>query len=371
MDGIIVGLAGILGKTGKQFPGLRSRSPEIAIEILTILEIDWRIELAQFAAIRGIARDIPTAALLGCNVFPNRGRAEPFCASSVETTDTGRKEGPRHEGCHEGANRVETRELATGPMLAAAMVGSGLFRMPPGDVPARGGSRGPVPEGWSRMPPSLLRYSDEQTVAGTAAVFSAMEAMGVAPGRFEGWGVVAASRYLGRANLAAALRSFHAEGVWGISPHLIPHFALHSPSGTISLALGLHGPNLGVGGGLYAAAEGVLAALTWLAAGIVPGVWLVLTGWSPELIPNDRDAAAPPRRMPGPGPGLDRRRRRARAAGAPGRRGRGSAPGAAPVDLVSLAESLEMRGGPSPRTIATDPSGRLRVELVEGYENPG
>ena len=73
---------------------------------------------------------------------------------------------------------------------------------------------------------------------------------------------MAASRYLGRANLAVALRSFMAEGVWGTSPHLIPHFALHSASGTISLALGSHGPNLGVGGGLHAASEGFLAALT-------------------------------------------------------------------------------------------------------------
>ena len=32
-----------------------------------------------------------------------------------------------------------------------------------------------------RVPPSLLRNSDEQTVAGTAAVFTAMEAMGLSP----------------------------------------------------------------------------------------------------------------------------------------------------------------------------------------------
>ena len=98
---------------------------------------------------------------------------------------------------------------------------------------------GPVPEGWQRTPPSLLRYADEQTVAGTAAVFAAIAAMGRGPRSSRRWGVVAASRYLGRASLAAALRSFRAEGVWGTSPHLIPHFALHSPSGTISLALGV------------------------------------------------------------------------------------------------------------------------------------
>jgi hypothetical protein len=218
----------------------------------------------------------------------------------------------------------------------------------------------------------LLRYSDEQTVVGTAAVFTAMNAMERSPDEFQGWGVVAASRYLGRASLAAALRSFLAEGVWGTSPHLIPHFALHSPSGTISLALGVHGPNLGVGGGLHAGAEGFLAALTWLAAGMVPGVWLVLSGWSPELVPDEagRSAAAGEcralalalvaaedegaRRQPAFRIIFDRRSR--------------SPMVPTPIDLVMLAESLAARGGPSPRTIATDPRGRLRVELVEESE---
>ncbi len=256
---------------------------------------------------------------------------------------------------------------ATGLMLAAEVAGSGLFRMSPCDVPALRRKPGPVPEGWARTPPSVLRYSDEQTVAGTAAVFSAMEAMGAEPGRFAGWGVVAASRYLGRANLAAALRSFEAEGVWGISPHLIPHFALHSPSGTISLALGLHGPNLGVGGGRDAAVEGILVALTWLAAGIVPGVWLVLTGWSPELIPGDRGTPPAPGECQSlalaltsiaDGPAVKRPTLRVVAMV-------GSTPEAAPVNLVWLAGRLEIRGGSSPRTIATDRAGRLRVELVE------
>lgn len=136
--------------------------------------------------------------------------------------------------------------------------------------------------------PSLLRYSDEQTVAGLAAVLAAMPAAGGGEiALFERWGVVAASRFLGRAGLAVALRQFGEEGVWGVSPHLIPHFALHSPAGTLSLALGLHGPNLGIGGGRFAASEGLLTALTWLAAGVVPGVWLVATGWSPEYVPDE------------------------------------------------------------------------------------
>jgi hypothetical protein len=273
-------------------------------------------------------------------------------------------------------------------MLAGEVMGSALFQVGLSDVPALRRRPGPVPEGWSRTSPSLLRYSDEQTVAGTAAVFAAIAAMGTGPDAFEGWGVVAASRYLGRASLAAALRNFKAEGVWGTSPHLIPHFALHSPSGTISLALGLHGPNVGAGGGLHAAAEGFLAALTWLTAGVVPGVWLVLSGWSPELIPERKGGASRAGQATAPesppadlecralalalrpvegGGGTDAVRRRFRVRiDEPAREAV-----AATVDLVRLARDLETPGTSACRTVATDPAGRVRVELVGSPEGPG
>jgi hypothetical protein len=198
-----------------------------------------------------------------------------------------------------------------------------------------------------------------------------MEAMGRSADEFASWGVVAASRYLGRANLAVALRTFVAEGVWGTSPHLIPHFALHSASGTISLALGLHGPNLGVGGGLHAASEGFLASLTWLTAGVVPGVWLVLSGWSPELVPDSRGSAS----------GTGECQALALAlmpVGDSGERpmvrvvvGEESRHAPAPLDLVELAETIREGGKPLPRVIATDSRGRLRVELIEGAECAG
>jgi hypothetical protein len=217
----------------------------------------------------------------------------------------------------------------------------------------------------------LLRYADEQTIAGTAAVFAAMDVMGWYPDRFEAWGVVAASRYLGRANLAVALRSFRAEGVWGTSPHLIPHYALHSPSGTISLALGSHGPNLGVGGGLHAAADGFLTALTWLASGVVPGVWLVLSGWFPELVPDPGGNA--PRAgeclalaLALVGVGIEARRPGFRAV-----LGTDCLHVDAPLDLAWLAAGLASGGEQSARTIATDSSGRLRIELVDGSEGTG
>jgi hypothetical protein len=139
------------------------------------------------------------------------------------------------------------------------------------------------------LQPSVLRHSDDQTVAALAAVYAAVRQMGNAEDReFEGWGILVASRFLGRSSLVAALDRFESEGVWGVSPHLIPHYALHSPAGTLSLALGLRGPSLGIGGGLGAGFEGLLAALSWLTAGVVPGLWLVQTAWSPEFVPDER-----------------------------------------------------------------------------------
>ena len=96
----------------------------------------------------------------------------------------------------------------TTPALVGDVVGHGLFRLVPRNLIAVRKRPGPVPSGWERAAPSLLRYSDEQTVAGVAAVFSAIEGAGLDPGRLEPWGVVVASRYLGRANLAQALTEF-------------------------------------------------------------------------------------------------------------------------------------------------------------------
>ena len=255
--------------------------------------------------------------------------------------------------------------------LRGDVLGHGLFRMSFSEVTALRKRPGPVPEGWAPPAPSLLRNSDEQTIAGLCAVYAAIASMSLPRERYDGWGVIAASRFLGRANLARALQSFLAEGVWGTSPHLIPHFALHSASGTISLGLGLHGPNLGVGGGVHAAAEGFLTALTWLSAGGVPAVWLVLSGWSPELVPDSTG---------GPPSAIDCLALAIAlgAGGSTGSRlgiracfGRETRPMSAPIDLLGLEESLAMGTADVPRTVATDPLGRLRIELVEGPTGPG
>jgi hypothetical protein len=129
----------------------------------------------------------------------------------------------------------------------------------------------------------MLRHADEQSIACVAAVLHAINAHRLGhdgPGRFRDWGVVAAPRFIGRDSLARDVPDFKNEGPWGVSPHVIPHRSLHSPSGAVSVALGIHGPNLGAGGGPGHEAEGLLAALSLLWGGL-PGVWLLISRIEP------------------------------------------------------------------------------------------
>jgi hypothetical protein len=146
--------------------------------------------------------------------------------------------------------------------------------------------RPPDAGGSAQLPPNFLKHADEQTVAGLAAVGHAIADFALARVPFRDWGIVAAPCFLGRATLARALEEFAREGPWGLSPHFIPHRSQHAVSGTISLALKIHGPNFGTGGGPTSVGEGLMAAAVLLSDHRLPGLWLVLTGWDPELIPN-------------------------------------------------------------------------------------
>lgn len=133
-------------------------------------------------------------------------------------------------------------------------------------------------------PVPLLRHADDQTVVGLAAVLHAIEGSDLDADRLSPWGLVAAPRFPGRARLAAAFAQYAVDGAWGVSPHLVPHDSLHSMAGTISQALKLFGPNLGAGGGSDGARAAFLAAMALLGDGRLPGVWVVATGWVPELV---------------------------------------------------------------------------------------
>lgn len=146
--------------------------------------------------------------------------------------------------------------------------------------------RKPGPGIGELLPANFLKHVDEQTVAATAAVFRAIHDFNLDPMSFTDWGVLAAPRHLGRNVMAVALKKFFADGAWNVSPHLIPNQTLHSAAGTLSMALKIHGPNFGVGGGLNSESEGIRAAAALAADQHLPGVWLVLTAWEPEPIPE-------------------------------------------------------------------------------------
>jgi len=146
----------------------------------------------------------------------------------------------------------------------------------------------PDPAGAPRLPPRFLRHADEHTVVGVRAVQRAIArgstADGAAPGgkAFERFGVVAATCRAGRPASARTLVQFRDGGPVTVSPHIVPQCSLHAPASAVSVGLGMHGPNIGVGGGPEAIGEGMLAALSILAEPGVAGCWLVLTAWDAE-----------------------------------------------------------------------------------------
>ncbi len=164
--------------------------------------------------------------------------------------------------------------------FACAVAASGVIRANVDQLKGLRQAPSPIPN--EPLPSSFLKHVDDQTVAGLAAVLQAIDRHGLNNEDFTEWGVVAAPRFLARATLAQALKRFALEGAWGVSPHLIPHRSLHSVSGTVSQALHIHGPNLGVGGGPHGASKAFLAAAALLADRNLPGLWIVLTGWNRE-----------------------------------------------------------------------------------------
>lgn len=253
--------------------------------------------------------------------------------------------------------------------LAAEIEAHGLVRLARAEIAEFRRRPDPLPEGWDAARPSPLRNADEQTVAAVAAVRRALENMGnPPPSRFEDWGVVAAPRFLGRSHLLLALDRFKVEGPWGVSPHLIPHFALHAQAGALSLVLGGHGPNMGAGGGLFAGNDGVLTALSWLDSGLVPGVWLVLTNWGPEYAPDLAGEPREPTRCEALALALepcrangDSPRLRIVEPAAP------TAPAA--VTAAALAAALNRPAGRV--TIGADATGHWLVELDSGFDPNG
>lgn len=128
------------------------------------------------------------------------------------------------------------------------------------------------------LPKRFLRYCDEQTVVGMAAVLRAIDRLPAPRPEFHEWGVLAASCQAGRIMGAAAVIGTRNIGSQGVSPHLVPQCSLHSPASAVSVALSMHGPHFGIGGGPEAFDEGLLAACSMVSQ----PHWLILTAWETE-----------------------------------------------------------------------------------------
>jgi hypothetical protein len=136
-----------------------------------------------------------------------------------------------------------------------------------------------------------LRNSDPQTVAGVAALLQAIAKAGWQNRSFADWGIVGCPRFVGRMVICNVIWRFFTDPKYSINPHIIPNYSLHSPSGTASVAMRMHGQNLGVGGGPGNAAEGLVTALSILDDGRLPGIWLLLSEFEPEPRPDEQGNA--------------------------------------------------------------------------------
>ncbi len=133
---------------------------------------------------------------------------------------------------------------------------------------------------------SIVKQCDEQTQTALTAVGQLLTRVN-RPATWNDWGVIVCPRRPGRRRLTETLNKFRTQGAWSSSPHVIPHCLLHSLSGTISQALGAHGPNMGVGG-VPGLEDSVLqTAAAWLAGGDANGLWLVWTNWNREGVLDD------------------------------------------------------------------------------------
>lgn len=135
-------------------------------------------------------------------------------------------------------------------------------------------------------PGHFFKYSDEQTIMAVRALDSTIEQNGIDVKSLADCAVIAAPQFLGRVQGANAFSRFLRTGAPGVSPHLIPQHSLHSVSGAISVLLGCHGPNVGVGGGPNSLDDALLTAATLLESGAAPHCWLVCTAWDPEPLPD-------------------------------------------------------------------------------------
>jgi hypothetical protein len=190
------------------------------------------------------------------------------------------------------SHRSEGRAAVEPQEVRAGVLGFAQVQVTPDQVPTL--RRQPGPWQGEHLAPTTLKYSDEQTLTGLAAILHAMDRFHLKQADFADWGILACPRFIGRGGIAPAFGKFKTGGAAVIQPNLIPHRLLHALSGTLSQVLKMHGPNLGVGGGPLQDRELLQTAASFLISGQAPGYWLVFTGYDPECIPERADIPTPP-----------------------------------------------------------------------------
>lgn len=142
----------------------------------------------------------------------------------------------------------------------------------------------PPPAGGPALPPRFLRHADEQTVVAVRAVLEAFTLLDE-PLATARCGVVAAPCQAGRIATARSLALLQTGGAVMVSPHIVPQCSLHSMAGAVSVAFGMHGPHVGIGGGPDALSEGLFTALSLIDSGMpdaCDAVWLLVSDWESE-----------------------------------------------------------------------------------------
>ena len=258
------------------------------------------------------------------------------------------------------------RGLRPSPRLPRMSWAMASFGMTPPDVAALRRRPGPVPEGWSRVPASLLRYADEQTIAGTAAVFTAIEAMGSSPDRFPRLGRRGRLAVPGSGQSGRRIAQFHERGCLG-------HVAAFDPPLCLAFSIRNDQPGAGLAwtqpGGWRRApwrggrvSGGAHVVVFRCCSRRVAGLFRMVTGARARSEPEKRHTMANAWLWPWPWWARRSRRRR------PGS-GRSLVPTRShvrsPLDLAWLAERLRSPGERSTATtIATDCAGRMHIELA-------
>jgi hypothetical protein len=148
----------------------------------------------------------------------------------------------------------------------------------------------PSPAGAPALPPRFLRHCDEHTVVGVRAVLDAIAAMREPTALFARYGVIGAPLQAGRIAAAQTLSQVAKAGGIAVSPHIVPQCSLHALASAVSVALGMHGPNIGTSGGPEALSEGLFAALSLVRSAGCDGLWLVFTEWDEEPVLDDAGA---------------------------------------------------------------------------------